>query len=1160
MPNNADYVGLHRHSTYSAMDGFGTAEQIRDRLIELGQNAMGLTDHGTSAGHPEFFRVFNASGLKLIPGTEFYHCEDMSVRGTKAETNQEEQRKTRASLPHLTVLALNQVGYRNLLALHRLSYREGFYYRPRIDWPAVIRHQEGLVVLTGCVGGQIARLINADKADVAHQWLAYLKHQIEHLYAEITPITGLDISERHCRVLWQMAEELQIPRIVTDDAHFPRPEDHAAEDTMTARATGTTVDAPDRKLRLPAECYHCSGEEIYARLRSVLPDADEMLLRVAMVRTTKLAERCEVEPPRASGPIFNIAAAFADMDPTQRTKWDQTPETLLRHWVEEGIAARMEAGEITSDIASPEWGVYQERARYEFEILRHHNFFNYFLVVADLVRWARAENILTVARGSCGGSLLCWYLGITEVDPIKHDLPVERFIGLHRKGLPDIDLDIDSRHRDRFYRFLTEKYGVDNCAQIAALSRFRARQALRDVTAAHNLPDEVLAEMLHLVPEAVSADEGLKDYGALTRLFAESARAQELLKEHPPLGLAAALEGQVRQASVHATGFVVDARPIHETFGVAGKPVDLPVVACDKDELERLGGLKIDLIASDTLAVIATVMEMLGRPATDTFRLPLDDAEVYQRLGEGRNAGVFQLQGAAAGRLLRDIQPRDYEDLLAIVALARPGPLQSGGAQQFIERRRWKRVGTGDWGEAPPHPMIDAILGGTYGVVVYQEQVMRLAREVGKLPWEDVEKIRKVISKSEGAKEMDAYRDRYLAGATVQGIPENEALLVWEQCQRAGGYLFNRGHGADYAKIAGWTAYLKFHHPALFAAAFARFADTEDKQHQAQRVFNEFRALGGTFELIDPNRSHDHFTPLDGTSILGGFQDLDGCGPKTAAKLLAGQPYEDWDAFYRACPKTLRDRLYAVGLHEGRADQDAVLLVAPWFAEVTYTDLERAAAAKMGASTIADAHEGDGGEVKLVGRVTQVELVNVVAEAKKYGQRPPAPGEPTERAVVTFADETGTTLLQVSPHRLAQLMAQRAPFRGPHAGVGNSVYVLAEWNRTHTRLYVNDLICFREAPPFEPSTPDHLDPVKVKKTTTKKRSKKDDTGASGTGEATSESVVGHDRAGEAGDPGLGTAGGRDDHGLGGHAGAEGPGEPGPSPGGGPFTDRTGVWE
>lgn len=1078
-----EFVDLHTHSTFSPMDGIGTAEQVRDRLEELGQKAMGLTDHGTSAGHPEFFRVFNAAGLKLVPGVEFYHCEDMAVRGVKSESNQEGQRTARASLPHLTVLALNQQGYQNLLKLHKLSYREGFYYRPRIDTPTLIRHQEGLAVFSGCVGGQIARLINADKEDLAFKWLSYFKQSIQHFYAEITPISNLDISERHCRVLWKMAGELKIDRVVTSDAHFPRPEDYAAEDTMTARAIGVTVNSPDRKLRLPAECYRCTGEEILDRLKAVLPDVNPAEFDGPIAMTQLIADACTVEPPRASGPVFNVAAEFAKLgaDSTFQSSGKEAPEVLLRAWVSEGRSARRKQGELPKP-GTDEWAQYLKREEYEFDILKHHGFINYLLVVGDLARWAREQNILCVARGSCGGSLLCWYLGITELDPIKCDLPVERFIGFHRKGLPDIDLDVDARYRDRFWKYLNEKYGEENCAQIAALSRFRARQALRDVASAHELPDEVLAEMLDLAPEAEVADEGLKATGTLARLFANHPRAQALAKEFPPLLLAAQLEGQIRQSTVHAAGFVVDARPIHETVGIMGKPTDLPVAACDMVEAEKLGLLKIDLLAVDMLSVLAAVAEGLGKPLEWIRSLSLDDPETYQMLAEGRNAGVFQLQGTAAGRLLRDLQPTQYEDVLAVTVLARPGPLQSGSASTYGARRRGAQP-------APEfHPILAAILQPTFGIVLYQEQVMQVMREAGGFDWDVVEKIRKIISKIEGAHAMEPYLESFLQGAEARGIPERDARVAWDQCLKAGNYSFNRAHGAAYAKIAVWSAYLKRHHPAQFAAAYARFQEDPDLR---RRIFTEFQGLGGKFVLIDPNRSAAHFTVLDDTTILGGFQDLEGCGPKTAEALVAKQPFEDWDAFFRACPKTLRDRLYATGVHEGRVDEDAVLHVAPWYATVTYTELEQAAAARMGATTISRAGHQEK-DVKLVGRVVQVEEVNVVAEAKKYGQRPPAPGEPVLRAVITLADETGSTLVHVNPRRMAQLVAERNPLRGPYGGVGNSVYCVADWNRIGTKLYANDLICFREAPEFVPATPEHLDPVKAKKATTKRKKKSDE--------------------------------------------------------------------
>jgi len=1011
----------------------------------------------------------------------------------------------------------------------------------------------------------------------------------------------------------------------------------------------------------------------------------------------------------------------------------------------------------TTNEKSEQESVYLQRAKYEWGILVSNDFVNYVLVVADIMRWARKENILAIARGSCGGSLLCWYLGITQLDPITYDLPVERFIGHHRSDLPDIDIDIDSRYRHRFYEFLIAKYGADNCAQVAALSRYRARQALRDTAAAHDLPEEALAAMLDLVPEAANADEGLKATGTLRRLFGENEKAQAILKLHPAFAIAAELEGQIRASSVHAAGFVVDARPIHETVGIMGKPTDLPIAAVDKDEAARLGLLKIDLLSVDMLSVLARVAEDLGKDVGWLYSLPMDDPASYKMLGEGRNAGIFQLQGTAAGRLMRELQPKEYEDVCAVVALARPGPLQSGGAQTFVARHRnhTEVLATSDGPTYTTHPILWNILSKTHGVVLYQEQVMRIAREAGGYDWATAEKIRKVVSKIEGAKAMEPFLDGYLMGCAESGIPEREALLAWDQCVKAGnyclsgdtevyraflpkggaitirklyeaqqsdtdwgkkirggylnlfqmdvdgrvrlgklkaiyyngqqevfqiftnsgrsiaatanhrfltdhgyktvselkvgdrlivtdwkriprkqaqsiqrellgthyegsgwpsgasnpawidgrtarynqnkaivleraqkqceickapetdlfeiahlislelfegnynryhhhtnlrwlcnschkrldwsknerkrtwsrGYLtssdpiveitscgvddvydvsmntpmhnfvangivshnsFNAAHGYAYAKVAVWSAYLKTHYPAQFAAAFAQVEDDPELQ---RRIFNEFREDGGKFVLIDPNLSQEHFVCLDDRTILGGFQDLEGCGPVTARKLVEGQPYADWSAFYRACPKGLRDKLYATGLHEKRVDQDVALLLAPWFVEVSYSDLERQAALNMRALTVHQAVKQGEGEVRLVGRLTQIQSINVVAEAKKYGQRPPGPGEPTHRAVLTLADETGSVPLHVSPQRLEWLVAQRGLLQGPHDGVGNSVYITAKWNWTGTRLYVEDVLTFRPAKAFEPITPRELNPTKDTKA--KKKGKAD---------------------------------------------------------------------
>lgn len=1031
------YCGLHRHTMYSRLDGYGTTEQIAERLVELGQSHCGITDHGSIFGHIDFGATMQKHGVKPVFGCEFYHVADMHQRG-KERGDKRERGAIQAEIAHLTILARNQTGYRNLLALYKLSYAEGFYYKPRVDWDAVIAHQEGLVVLSGCVGGMLSRMINKGQDQEAHSYCRYLKEAIENFYIEIIPCPGLDISYPACRTLWKIAQELQIPTVLTDDAHFPRPEHHEPEDMMLCTMMGNKKKDEGRKLRIPRYHYHCSGEEILARARDVLPLVPEADLRAAAERSIAIAESCEVELPRGRGPLFPVPKGMSAFE-------------LLERWVMKGCEYRRSLGLLPA-VDSSEWQVYVEREAYELDIIRHHCFESYFLLVADIVRWATEQKYWCVARGSCGGSLICWYLGITQINPIRFKLPVERFIDKTRSDMPDIDLDFDARYRDRCFEYLEEKYGKEHCAQIAALSTFRARQAIKDVCEVYDIPDWVGQALVRMLPE-LENEGGIKDKGQLAALFRQSEGAQQLLKQWPALRVAADIEGQVRAQTIHAAGFVVDQEVLEEVVGVEailGKPC---VIACDMNFAAQQGFLKIDALSVEMMSAVGEILDSLGRDFDWLYRLPFDDVPTYEMLSRGRNMGVFQLKGHSTGKLLLQLQPSEINDLVALAALGRPGPLQSGGAAEYIERKHGRM-------DMPAyHPKVMEVLGETYGVILYQEQVMGLMRIAG-FDWPEVHKVRKLISKSGGTAALEKYHPDYMKGMRTTGIPAAEAEHLWTQCQKAGNYVFNKAHGAMYAIHAYWTAYLKCHYPGTFACIMANH---EKKEAFQQQILREFRQQGGTLILLDPNQSERRFSSPEPNVILGGFETIKGIGPTHAAKLMEKRPYRDWKHFLLTCPASLSHDLQAIGVERNEIDLDSALVIAPWYVEVKYLPIEARVAREYQATPIRDVWQtmerasGPRG-VRLVGRITDLQL----STTKKPG-KPGVTSGANERLLVTITDETGSIDVWFSAWKWEEIKRGRDPLRGPTAGIGNSVYAVAVISGDWTRLFGEDLYCFRES-------------------------------------------------------------------------------------------------
>ena len=1047
------YIGLHRHSMFSLLDGYGTPEQIVSRLKAIQQPACAITDHGSIFSHAPFYCAMQKAGLKAILGVEFYHCNIMSQKGA-VSSNKKEQATKDNKQAHLTVLAYNQQGYKNLLQMYYLSYAEGFYSKPRIDWKCLIQHQEGLVVMTGCIGGLISRMIQEGDAESAYDCCATLKEKIEQFYVELVPCPGLEktvnprtnevfgvSSYDHCNTLYRIAQELNIPMVLTDDGHFPEPAHAEAQDTVFTIGQRRKMSDPKR-YKIPAYHYYCTGEEIMARAAEVMPLADKIVLETACANTVKIADMCQVELPRSTGPIYNIQSA-----PECQPDW--TAYDLLVQWIADGKAYRRGLG-LLPDEDTPEWQVYEERLAYELEIIRYHGFENYFLVVTDIVRWCRERRYWCIARGSAGGSLICWYLSITQIDPIFFKCPVERFIDKTRKDMPDIDLDIDARYRERVVDYLEEKYGTEHTAQIAALSTFRPKQSIKDLCDVHEIPYSDGASLIGLLPE-IDNEGGIKAKGLLGQLIHDSKSAQALVRQQPKLALAAQLEGQIRNQTIHAAGVVVDCNNLSEIVGIVARPPDsrgkkFPrVVACDMNFAAQQGLLKIDLLSSETMAAVSELLEQKGHDHDWVYRLPFDDVLIYQILSEGRNTGLFQFKGQTTGRIMKDLKPSNIFDLVALAALGRPGPLQSGGTHEYIERKHG-RMPMPDY-----HPAVMEVLRETYGVIVYQEQVMELMRVAG-MDWPDVHKIRKLISKSGGTQVLEQYHQPYLDGMSGRGINETEAEHLWVQCQKAGNYLFNKAHGAAYGLMAYWTAYLKTH----FAAAFACvMVNHERKESQQRELLREFKANGGTLMLLDPNRSQMNFSSPAENTILGGFVNIKGVGEAAARLLLRKQPYSDWTRFLESCPTALSKNLQAIGLHKNQVNLDIALAVAPWFVEIVYNEFEQAAFERMNCVPIGRVLEqlqGGYGRscFRMLGRVTEIDAQPV---RTKTGAG--------ERALITLTDPTGSVSIWYAAWRWEEIKRGRDPLQGAAKGIGNSALVTVVISNDGQRLFGEDLVVAR---------------------------------------------------------------------------------------------------
>jgi DNA polymerase-3 subunit alpha len=997
-------------------------------VLELQQSHVACCDHGTIAGHHDFQQEATKAGLRPLLGVEAYYVEDVTLLGQDKGGDRRKGEQEALKRAHLTLIPQTQVGYRNLLALVSESFTH-YHRKPLVDRQMLARHCErDMLVLSGCVIGHPSQLINLGRVDEAAAWLAWMQAHVEHFLVEIIPCPGLGISEAACPVLWRLARQLEIPLVVTSDAHAPRPEDMAAQDTLLAVNLGQRVNDPHRSVKLPTYHHRCSGEEILARCQAVLPGVPTIELVAAIERSVALAERCVAECPKGSGVRFTVPAGFG------------SAVEMLRKLAWQGLKR------ITEDKSLAVVGTYHQRLERELTVVCEKQFADYFLVVADLVREMRARHILIVPRGSAGGSLLLHCLGVTVVDPIKHNLPFERFLDQTRADLPDIDLDLQHDRRHEAFEYLEAKYGVAHVAHVATLSRFGARQALLDVGKAYDLPEKVMHHAATLVPEGEDQGAGLHDYGVLARLFETSEKAQKLLTYCPQLAIAAQLEGQVRQFSVHAGGALLDDRPLAEVVAVGARPGKERTAQVDMATAAAQGLLKIDLLGSRTLTAVAETLQALGKSPEWLYALPLEDPAVLAMLAQGQNLGIFQLQGRAAGNILRELQPANFEEFTAVSALARPGPLQSGGVKRFVARK-WGRE------EMPTLiPELQAILGLTYGTVVYQEQAMALAQLAG-LPIEDVHKIRKLASKSGGADAIEAYRKPLGLGWYQAGVPVAQVIEAFLQVKKAANYLFCEAHACQYAYLGAWTGYLKVHHPGLFTAALCRHVGNLDPDERRFALLREFLERGGRVSLLNPTDPAADFThdPVDPWRVRGGLVSLRGCAAKSAAKVLRLAP-RGWQELLAALPKTVREPLAAVVTPAG-LDSDVLQHLACWYPLRPLTPPERAYREQLGLQPIRWREVRDD-SVTVLGRVTERSLIDLAVQAKKYGSQPPAPGEPRLKLRCTLTDESGSVDVGFSAkawkrHQTARLLD------GPGLGLGNT-WLVRCWQAPDGRLYAQE--------------------------------------------------------------------------------------------------------
>ncbi len=724
------------------------------RAVALGQRAIALTDHGNVSGHKRLADACKAAGIKPLMGLEAYICDNLTLKNNDNKKSW-----------HITLLPKTLEGYRNLMKMVTHSYEHGFYYKPRLDWELLKAHSKGIIATSGCPGSRTGHGVTKGGwgvLEVAKE-MRRQASMFDDYYAELSPWQyegGLKVAD----AVYKAALQEGLPMILTADSHYPCPEDAITQDVVLCVNTDAKFNDPDRMRFSHNDYYLHSGEEMVAKWQrlhgTTLPGRDEMILN-----TGKIADMVNFDFPTATPLSF---------------PFDGDKEALLWKLCQDGMRMRGFTGKTA----------YEERLRYEFDLSVAKNFMDYFLVVADLIVWAKDHGILVgPARGSSCGSLICYVLRITEIDPLYHNLLFERFVSPERMDLPDIDIDFDGARRHEVKEYLERKYGADRVANLPTFATFKGKMCLQDIgrVFSDKIPIEAVEECKRLVVQRSSADS--RAGFAIEDTFANFEQAAAWLKKCPELGYAKLLEGQVRQLGVHAAGIVIANEPIGNFAAIYKTKDGDRVMSLDYHDASEIGLLKIDILGLTVLTAMRKAMDLIKERTgkeIDLAAIPLDDAAVFKNFCDQNLQGIFQFEGSSTRQVCRQVAPDNFNELVAVNALSRPGPLHSGSTTKYIDRRHGREKAE------VLHPLIAEVLAPTHGLTVYQEQVMAVVRTVGKFDWAETASIRKAMSKKFGDEFFAKKKEKFVEGATSQGVAEADAVSVWENICTHGSWSFNR--------------------------------------------------------------------------------------------------------------------------------------------------------------------------------------------------------------------------------------------------------------------------------------------------------------------------------------------------------------------------------
>jgi len=840
VPNSASsgFCHLHVHSDFSALDGACKVTELVRRAAELKMPAVALTDHGVLSGSIQFYQAAKKAGVKPILGLEAYVVEDRLRKDFAQEHRW-----------HLTLLAENATGYRNLLRLGSRAFLEGYYFKPRVDYELLREHSEGIICLSGCPTGRLSKAVENTRGDEARKELLRLQEVfgVGNVFLEVQQ-TAIEELAHVAGGIIELARETGVPAVATNDVHYLEARDAEAHDVLLCIQTGSRI-SDEKRMRFSSQEFYFKTEEEMREAFSEYPEA--------VANTMLVAERCDVE--------LQLGEILLPSYPVPE---GHTEATYLRELCEEGLRRRY------VDAVGPEQ---RERLESELCTIEEMGFPPYFLIVWDFVNYAKTSGIpVGPGRGSAAGSLVSYLLGITDLDPLKYNLLFERFLNPARISMPDIDIDFSVEGRDKVIEYVADKYGRDRVAQIATFGTIKARQAIRDAARVMDVPYNVADRIAKLIPEGpkITLADCLKDKQELRVEYDKDEVVRQVVDVAKPL------EGLIRQDSIHAAGVVIADKPLTDYLPLMQKGDAEVVTQVPMTDVEGLGLLKMDFLGLRNLDVIASAVRIIRDSANTDFELdaiPLDDEKTYEMLARGDSEGVFQFESSGMREAMRDIRPSEFAHLIALVALYRPGPMEYIPVYAR-NKRNPELVEILD-------PRLEPILRPTYGVAIYQEQLMEIAKCIGGFTPAEADDLRKGIGKK-NRQILDRLEPKFKEGAQANGTAGRVAQHLWSLMEKAGDYSFNKSHAACYAFIAYQTAYLKANYPVEYMAALiSSVMNTKDKVPYYVSVAND---MGIEVLPPDVNESSIDFRGIEGR-IRFGLNAVKNVGENAIRDILAAR-------------------------------------------------------------------------------------------------------------------------------------------------------------------------------------------------------------------------------------------------------------------------------